>query len=276
MVSQKASEVANAFTKYAKTGDKSIIEQFTCENIEVAILQYHLDKGWPHYEAMEKRVLELKEEEGYRKNENRQSKNETKEEKRHKTIVMLTIISICVAFSGSVAWNIIYNIVIYPPKYILDGSSLHFAKYFNEWLIQEKKIKKNIDSYEGDIELALHFKLRNIHRGEGEITKPMLVVTAKNSNIEYEIKPKTGSVSSKREDDNVVSYTPVDLGRTIHVGSYGVVDEFFEYTINKDSAIVEFLKVNKDKLRFKIRGYPYKDSNVAIKDIDVDHIEIIR
>lgn len=52
MPTQRATEIANTFTKYAKTGDKSIIKQFTCEEIEATLLQYHLDKGWAHYIAM--------------------------------------------------------------------------------------------------------------------------------------------------------------------------------------------------------------------------------
>jgi len=45
MPTQRAIEIANAFTKYAKTGDKSIIKQFTREEIETTLLQYHLDRG---------------------------------------------------------------------------------------------------------------------------------------------------------------------------------------------------------------------------------------
>lgn len=61
MPTQRATEIANAFTKYAKTGDKSLIKEFTREEIEATLLQYHLDKGWAHYIAMEKRIEELKE-----------------------------------------------------------------------------------------------------------------------------------------------------------------------------------------------------------------------
>ena len=67
MPTQRAIEIANAFTKYAKAGDKSIIKQFTREEIETTLLQYHLDRGWVHYVAMEKRIEELKEGQGSNK-----------------------------------------------------------------------------------------------------------------------------------------------------------------------------------------------------------------
>ena len=67
MPTQRAIEIANAFTKYAKTGDKSIIKQFTREEIETTLLQYHLDRGQVHYVAMEKRIEELKEGQGSNK-----------------------------------------------------------------------------------------------------------------------------------------------------------------------------------------------------------------
>lgn len=65
MPDKRASEIGNAFIKFTKTGDKSLIEGFTREEIESALAQYHLDKGWAHYDAMERRIRELREEEVY-------------------------------------------------------------------------------------------------------------------------------------------------------------------------------------------------------------------
>lgn len=62
MPTEKAIKIANAFTKYAKGGDKSLIIGFSREDIEATLLQYHLDRGWAHYIAMERRIEELKEE----------------------------------------------------------------------------------------------------------------------------------------------------------------------------------------------------------------------
>ena len=52
--SEKSQQVANAFSKYVDTDDKSLIENCKCEDIEIALLQYSADKGWPHYNAMER------------------------------------------------------------------------------------------------------------------------------------------------------------------------------------------------------------------------------
>lgn len=58
--SKKSQEIASAFTHYVETGDKSKIQAYKREEIEIALLQYSRDKGWPHYEAMERRINELK------------------------------------------------------------------------------------------------------------------------------------------------------------------------------------------------------------------------
>lgn len=189
---------------------------------------------------------------------------------RHIAIVRLTIIGIIVTvIIGS--WSVIYTFWIYPPKYVLGDSSLHYGKWFGSWIKQEKRQNKQLNPYNNGAEFELHFVLRNIRRGEGEISKPLLVITAEDSNKEYKIKPTTSYVSSKKEGDYVTS-TTVDLGRTIHVASYGIVDEFFEYRIGyeeKDQEIMDFLRINKDKLQFKIRGYPYKETDVTLSEEDI-------
>jgi hypothetical protein len=57
--SEKSIIIADAFHKYVETGDKSLIENYNCEDIELTLLQYSADKGWAHYNAMEKRINEL-------------------------------------------------------------------------------------------------------------------------------------------------------------------------------------------------------------------------
>ena len=66
--SEKSIKIANAFHKYVETGNKSLIKDYKCEDIELTLLQYSASKGWPNYNAMEKRINELKEIEKERKN----------------------------------------------------------------------------------------------------------------------------------------------------------------------------------------------------------------
>ena len=114
MPTERAIEIANAFIKYAETGDKSIIKQFTREEIETTLLQYHLDKGWAYYIAMEKRIEELKEEE---------NRSKEKIEKWYKTPWKLAIIAIVVAIIFGIP---AYVLLFKPPKITiiksLDGS----------------------------------------------------------------------------------------------------------------------------------------------------------
>lgn len=60
MPTEKSQIIANDFSKYAKTGDKSLIEKYKLEEVELAFFQYSADKDFPHYKAMESRVNELK------------------------------------------------------------------------------------------------------------------------------------------------------------------------------------------------------------------------
>lgn len=97
MPTQRAVEITNAFMKYAKTGDESIIKEFTRKEIEVALLQYHLDMGSPFYIAMENRIEELKEEEKH---------EEAKQEKWYKNpkIVVSSIVVLLAAFISGPHW----------------------------------------------------------------------------------------------------------------------------------------------------------------------------
>jgi len=60
LLNEKSVKIGNAFHKYADSGDRSCIEHFSREDIELAIIQYGLDKSAPFYIAMERRIDELK------------------------------------------------------------------------------------------------------------------------------------------------------------------------------------------------------------------------
>ncbi len=60
-LSEKSKKIANKFSKYVKTADESLIENFGLEEIEIALLQSSRNKDTPHYEAMNRRINELKE-----------------------------------------------------------------------------------------------------------------------------------------------------------------------------------------------------------------------
>jgi len=59
-LSKRSQEITNAFQKYVKGGKKSLIESFSIQEIERALVEYALDKEFPFYIAME-RIEQLKE-----------------------------------------------------------------------------------------------------------------------------------------------------------------------------------------------------------------------
>ena len=63
----KSQKIGNAFAKYVKTSDKSLIESFTEEQIEMTLIQYSRQKGTPFYEAMDRRLADLKQERRYKR-----------------------------------------------------------------------------------------------------------------------------------------------------------------------------------------------------------------
>lgn len=173
---------------------------------------------------------------------------------RHKTTVKATYIGAAVA-SAWLIWNIIYCFFIYPPKYTLDNNTtLYFAEWFGRRVAQTKKgnLQADINIYQGSVDFELHFILHNHNRGEGEVSKPILIITAENSKKEFPIEP----------------YTQASKVRTIKVSSYGIVDDFFDYSIKDyDEAqkeLLEFLKENRKKLKFKIKGNPYGEFKVEL------------
>jgi len=184
---------------------------------------------------------------------------------RHRTNVILTVSSILVA-GGWLAWAIYSSTVLFPPKYTLDGTTLHFGQWFGRAVEQKRKKNPEINIYNRSAEFELHFILLNRNRGEGEVSKPILMVTAENSEKEFQMTPKTRYSETTRTEGNMTSYHTIDSGRTIKVGSYGIVDDFLKYSIRDSSKgqkeLMEFLKENEDKLKFKIKGEPYGEVEI--------------
>ena len=60
LISPKSEKIATSFATFTRTGDKTLIQEFSLDEIEFALLQYYRDKGNRHYIAMEKRIEELK------------------------------------------------------------------------------------------------------------------------------------------------------------------------------------------------------------------------
>ena len=58
---KKTIEIADAFTNYMESKDLSLIEQFTRDEIEIALLQLMKDQNSPYYIAMQIKREELKE-----------------------------------------------------------------------------------------------------------------------------------------------------------------------------------------------------------------------
>jgi len=61
--SKKSKDIVDAFRKYSQTGDKSLIEAFSLEDIQLALAQYHdrIGRTFTFYDAMEKRAEDLNE-----------------------------------------------------------------------------------------------------------------------------------------------------------------------------------------------------------------------
>jgi len=60
-------QVAKAFSRFVKTGEASLVERVSLQEIEKALLRYRREKGHPVYRAMEKRAAEMREGERYRR-----------------------------------------------------------------------------------------------------------------------------------------------------------------------------------------------------------------
>jgi len=57
--SERSNEIAAAFQRLLKDGDKSTIKKIEYKELETAIFHYYLDKNMGFYKAMESRLKEL-------------------------------------------------------------------------------------------------------------------------------------------------------------------------------------------------------------------------
>ncbi|MFC1823368.1 hypothetical protein ACFL9T_11720 [Thermodesulfobacteriota bacterium] len=89
---KKSAEIAEAFTRSVESRDKSHIEKYNREELEIALLQLIGDSEQPYYIAMQIRREELKAGEGL-KNEKR-----AKWKKRIKTIIGGVILGLILVF----------------------------------------------------------------------------------------------------------------------------------------------------------------------------------
>lgn len=64
---QKSLQITGAFIRFIQTGEESLIEDFTREELEANLSKHQAEKGHPVYEAIEKRVAELRERERYKR-----------------------------------------------------------------------------------------------------------------------------------------------------------------------------------------------------------------
>jgi hypothetical protein len=60
--SKKSKEIADLFHKYLQSRNKALIETFSLDDIQLALIEYHgkIGRTFPFYDAMEQRVSELK------------------------------------------------------------------------------------------------------------------------------------------------------------------------------------------------------------------------
>lgn len=71
-VSDRSMQIANNFVKYIKDGDKSLIEQYTLEELKRTKYEYSRDSNREFYKAIEDRIVEF--EEAKKKKENKKDK----------------------------------------------------------------------------------------------------------------------------------------------------------------------------------------------------------
>jgi hypothetical protein len=58
---QRSLQITGAFIRFVETGEESLIRHFTREELEANLLKHQTEKGHPVYEAIAKRVAELRE-----------------------------------------------------------------------------------------------------------------------------------------------------------------------------------------------------------------------
>ena len=64
---QRSLQITGAFIRFIQTGEESVIEHFTREELEANLSKHQAEKGHPVYEVIEKRVAELRETERYKR-----------------------------------------------------------------------------------------------------------------------------------------------------------------------------------------------------------------
>ena len=64
---QRSLQITGAFIRFIQTGEESLIEHFTREELEANLSKHRAEKGHPVYEAIEKRIAELRERERYQR-----------------------------------------------------------------------------------------------------------------------------------------------------------------------------------------------------------------
>jgi len=188
------------------------------------------------------------------------------EVERHRTVIKWTIIGVSIALFGIVL-AFIYNVLIFPPKYDLSKTSLSYSNDFKYGMKRARREDKKV--FGGNVEYSLHFIVYNEHSGEGEISKPILVISSKESDEEYQLYTNTKSTSCEKSGENITSCETLDSGRVIKVGSYGIVDDFFEYRTyrnDRENDLEEFIKIHQGKLEYKIRGVPYGDVKIQLSE----------
>lgn len=57
---ERSLQVAKAFSRFLKTGEASLVERVSLQEIEKALLRYRRERGHPIYRAMEKRAAEMR------------------------------------------------------------------------------------------------------------------------------------------------------------------------------------------------------------------------
>ena len=161
------------------------------------------------------------------------------------------VVSIVVAYFG---WGWFYNTFVFPPKYKIE------AKLYRDY----------VDLYK------INLIVKNIHQGSGEIAKPDLIIYSTDTKKSFTIEPTTKFSGESKKVENGYTITTIDKGKVIKVSGYGLVDEVFEYRVRDKSkyrqsgikGINDFLKNNKNKLKYKISGYPYGEIEVDLRNED--------
>jgi len=64
---QRSLQITGAFIRFLEKDEKSVIERFTRKELEANLSKHETEKGHPIYQAIEKRIAELREIERYKR-----------------------------------------------------------------------------------------------------------------------------------------------------------------------------------------------------------------